>query len=105
MNGMVKSAYGYSYCSPWSVYRVYQSPGNYTGGNSGYIGGARTAPVTTTPTASVPSPVASCGNAHPQPISHRTFAGGAIPPHGPRPPGPTRTPCWSLAPPQTSPPP
>src|SRR6266478_4195236 len=69
MNGMFNSPYGYSYFSPWSVYRVYQSPGNYTGGNSGYIGGARTAPVTTTPTASVPSPVASGGNAHSQPFS------------------------------------
>ena len=51
MNGMFYSPYGYSYFSPYTVYRVYQSPGNYTGGNSGFSG-SRTPPVTTTPTAS-----------------------------------------------------
>src|SRR5580704_3584853 len=65
MYGMFNSPYGYSYFSPWSVYRVYQSPGNYIGGNSGFTG-AKTPPVTTTTpvTTSVYSPVASGGNAN-----------------------------------------
>jgi hypothetical protein len=79
MNGMFYSPYGYSYFSPYTVYRVYQSPGNYVGGNSGFTGGSRTTPVTATPAASAPTPVASGGNASSQPFSRGTFGGGAGP--------------------------
>jgi hypothetical protein len=64
MNGMFYSPYGYSYFSPYTVYRVYQAPGNYyTGGNSGFTGGSRT------------QPVASSANASPQPFSRGSFGG------------------------------
>jgi hypothetical protein len=77
MNGMFYSPYGYSYFSPYTVYRVYQAPGNYVGGNSGFSG-SRTPPVTTTPTTS--APIASAGgNASSQPFSRGTFGGSAGP--------------------------
>jgi FecR protein len=77
MNGMFYSPYGYSYFSPYTVYRVYQAPGNYIGGNSGFTGASRTQPVAATPAASAPTSVASGGNAASQPFSRGTFGGGA----------------------------
>jgi hypothetical protein len=75
MNGMFYSPYGYSYFSPYTVYRVYQAPGNYyTGGNSGFTGGSRTQPVATSPTA-----VASGGNASSQPFARGSFGGVSSP--------------------------
>jgi len=78
MNGMFYSPYGYSYFSPYTVYRVYQSPGNYVGGGNSGFTGSRTPPVTTTPTASAPSAAASGGNAASQPFSRGTFGGGGF---------------------------
>jgi hypothetical protein len=74
MNGMFYSPYGYSYFSPYTVYRVYQAPGNYYGGGNSGFNGSRTPPVTTTPTTS--APIASSGNASSQPFSRGTFGGG-----------------------------
>jgi len=81
MNGMFNSPYGYSYFSPWTVYRVYQNPGNYAGGNSGFSGGSsRVPPVTATqPITSAPSAVASSGNANSTPFSRGSFGGSASP--------------------------
>jgi hypothetical protein len=82
MNGMFNSPYGYSYFSPWTVNRVYQNPGNYTGNNSGFSGGSsRVAPVTTAPTvtSTSPSAVASSGNANSTPFSRGSFGGSPSP--------------------------
>jgi len=81
MNGMFNSPYGYSYFSPYTVYRVYQSPGNYVGGNSGFTGGSKT-PVASTPVTSAPSAIASGGNAASQPFSRGSFGASSAPSMG-----------------------
>lgn len=73
MNGMFYSPYGYSYFSPWTVGRFYQSPGNYVG-NSGWNGGYR-APATTMQT-SVPFSSGSSGTTSAQPSFSRASMGG-----------------------------
>jgi hypothetical protein len=82
MNGMFNSPYGYSYFSPYTVYRVYQAPGNYIG-NSGFSGGPRTGAAPSTPvTSSAPAPMASSGNAGSTPFSRGSFGASSAPSMG-----------------------
>jgi hypothetical protein len=78
MNGMFYSPYGYSYFSPYTVYRVYQAPGSYVG-NTGFVGNnTGKVPVATTATQnSVPFSSASSGAASAQPFSRGSFGGSA----------------------------
>jgi hypothetical protein len=71
MNGMFYSPYGYPYYSPGRVYQVYQNPGYYAGGRSGYGGGA--APVTNTGFANTPAAAATARAA--APIGRASSAG------------------------------
>lgn len=74
MNGMFNSPYGYSYYSPYTVYRVYQQPGAYLGGNTGFAGRNPTATTTQAQT-SVPFSSASSGTTTAQPFSRGSMGG------------------------------
>ena len=80
MNGMFNSPYGYSYFSPWTVYRVYQAPASYVG-NTGFVGSNHArVPVATAPAqSSVPFSSASSGATSAQPFSRGSFGGTASP--------------------------
>jgi len=80
MNGMFNSPYGYSYYSPYTVYRVYQQPGTYVG-NSGFAGAGRTPVATTQAQTMVPSSAPS-GATSAQPFSRGSMGGTAAPSAG-----------------------
>jgi len=76
LNGMFNSPYGYSYFSPWVVYRVYQAPSTYIGNNGFGATNAGRVPTATTPTqTSVPFSSASSGATSAQPFSRGSFGG------------------------------